>query len=125
MTYLDTADKEIRAEQNRFHKNQQKEIHRPQKKRFVQCDNNNKKKPQQKRTFVAKGHDRVISAVQLEKLPVKIWASIWDTPVVGTIIGRDRFTITVSEANKSNQLLLFKSAIVAIEYPKKETARAE
>ena len=128
MTSFENADAQIRSEQRNYHKQQgNKEFHKGMNKKRVFTPNN--KKPQQRphkpKTFSAKGHDKIISAMQIENLPVKVWANIWDDPVVGNIVGRDRFTITVQEDSKENKMLIFKSAIVAIEYPPKKEKDTE
>lgn len=124
MGTFDSADAQIRKEQSGFH---QREIHRSMSKKRIFVQNNNKpyqKKPNfqkpVKKPFQAKGHDRVIAALQKAGEIVKVFVNYLEEPVVGKVIGRDRFTITIAspDEEKNTVMMIFKSAVLGIIHKK-------
>lgn len=50
---------------------------------------------QPKRGFVPKGHDAVLKHLQESATPVEVYLTTTEVPVLGKIVARDRFTITL------------------------------
>lgn len=119
MGAFDNADAQIRKEQNGFH---QREIHRGMNKKRVYIPNNDKpyQKKSVKKPFQAKGHDRVIAALQKSGEIVKVFVNYLENPVTGKIIGRDKYTLTVASEDeaKNTVMMIFKSAVLGIVHQK-------
>lgn len=120
-TSFEFRDSQIRKEQNDFSQRMNKKRayipQNPQTRRNFQKPAHTASKP-----FVAKGHDKVIAAIQKTGEVVKVFVNYLDKPIVGKIVGRDKYTISVEAMNEKAEkpmiMMLFKSAILGIIHEK-------
>lgn len=68
-----------------------------------------------KKPFVAKGHDRQLEDAQYGKFEVEVLSVTGDTPYLGKIVRRDKFTITIDDGTGS-ETLIYKHAIESIRF---------
>ena len=71
---------------------------------------------QPKKKFVAKGHDAQLQDAQFNNIQVQVALMNADHPIVGAVVKRDKFTITVQHilAGVRRETIIFKHAIESL-----------
>lgn len=68
------------------------------------------KKPGKQKTFVPKGHDAILKRYQDNKTRVVLASVNSDCTYVGTIVARDRYTVTIKN-DQGRPVVVYKHAI--------------
>ena len=76
--------------------------------------------PPRQRPFVAKGHDRQLEQLQKSGQLIEVQTNGSSEPLVGAIVRRDKFTITLAPHNSQVRHLIYKSAIESVTYNEEE-----
>jgi RNA chaperone Hfq len=67
-----------------------------------------------KKPFVAKGHDAQLQDAQRGNFEVRVMLMSGGDLIVGTIVKRDKFTITLRQYDTTGDLIIYKHAIETI-----------